>query len=85
VTFALLLHYLIGLTGRHLTVTAGANGVGALACSGVMSGAIDMLDADAGEGEVLYLPIVRFMSGSPVRVAIPIQDTGEGGLLPAVA
>ena len=56
--FPHLLHDLIGLTGRRVSVSVSApDGHPALTCAGVLSGGLDVLDADADEHEVLHFPI----------------------------
>ena len=57
-TFQALLHDLIGLTGQPVNVTiSDADGHPALACAGVMRGAVDVLGADADDHEVLFFPL----------------------------
>ena len=77
-TFTHLLHDLIGLNGRAVTVTASSEGTVALACSGVMSGGVDVLEADAGEREALYFPLTGTADGGFLIVRRASRRAGAG-------
>jgi hypothetical protein len=82
VTFTHLLHDLIGLNGRAVTVTASADGNVILACSGAMSGGVDVLEADAGEREALYFPLTGTADGGFLITRRAFTDAAwAGGVL----
>jgi hypothetical protein len=70
-SFPALLHDLIGLAGGPINVTVSdPDGHPAMAATGLMSGAVDVLQADADRHEVLFFPL---------------DDNGDCGVLIAQA